>query len=85
MQNPGFFHEGGTMSTYVNKIGGMNSMSVLHDPISGYPLLNTSPILQATILPAIAVEYCILAPAMCGSLTSGIMNDTYKPENYMNN
>lgn len=63
----GFTKEGGFISDNVNKIAGMNSMSLTHDPWSQNAILSKSPILQLTIPPAIAVQYCATFPAACAS------------------
>ncbi len=79
VQNPSFFHEGGKMSVFANKLGGMNSMSLMHDGWSQNAFIQKFPILQASIVPAIAVEYCLLSPELC---TAVINNDTTKKDFY---
>jgi len=64
----GFAKEGGFISDGANKAGGMNSMSTMHDPWSQNTILGKSPILQLTIPPAIAVQYCATFPAACAAV-----------------
>ena len=53
-----------------NKLGGMNSMSLMHDGWGQNAIIGTFPTLQVSITPAIVVEYCILSPVMCGVIVS---------------
>ncbi|MBU6338372.1 MAG: hypothetical protein KGQ36_00140 [Rickettsiales bacterium] len=73
----GFLKEGGFISDNANKIRGMNSMSTMHDPWGQNFIVEKSPILQITIPPAIAVQYCATFPAACGVVVSGSMNNDF--------
>ena len=74
----GFSKESGFISTNVNKAGGMNSMSTMHDTLTHNIFFEKVPFTtQLSILPAIAVQYCATFPAVCGVTTTGLMNNNF--------
>ncbi len=73
----GFLKESGFISNGANKLGGMNAMSTMHDPLTNNIVMSQTPILQISILPAIAVQYCATFPAACGTVVSGSMNNDF--------
>ena len=73
----GFLKESGFISDGANKLGGMNAMSTMHDPWGQNVVIGTSPVLQLTIPPAIAVQYCATLPGACGAATSGFINNDF--------
>jgi filamentous hemagglutinin len=73
----GFFNEGGFISNNANQVGGMNSMSTMHDPVTNNLIMSKTPIVQITIPPAIAVQYCATFPAACGVVVSNSMNNDF--------
>jgi hypothetical protein len=71
-------NEGGIISENANKIGGMNSMSVMHDKWVNNVFFDTVPLAnQITILPAIAIEYCAIYPAICSAVTVRLIDNNY--------
>ena len=71
-------NEGGFISNNVNQIGGMNSMSLSHDPWSQSSIVQRIPgATQITIPPAIAIQYCATFPSVCGVLASGSFNSDF--------
>ena len=73
----GFLKESGFISDVANKAGGMNSMSLMHDPWGQNAVIGTSPVLQLTIPPAILVQYCATFPGACGATVSGSTNNNF--------
>ena len=71
----GFIKEGGFISDSANKVGGMNSMSVSHDSWGQNSLINTTPVVQTTIIPAIGMQYCATFPSACGFIVSELINN----------
>lgn len=66
----------------INAISGMNSMSLMHDFWTDSTILSYHPLLELSIAPAIVVQYCATFPALCGNITSNIMNDNKIDKNY---
>ena len=65
------FNEGGKYtSKLADTVPGMNSMSLMHDFWSSTAITGTTPILQLTIVPAVAVQYCATFPSLCGGITT---------------
>jgi hypothetical protein len=59
-------NEGGIISRGTNQVGGMNSMSLSHDPWSQSAIIQKVPgATQISIIPAITVQYCATFPAAC--------------------
>ena len=73
----GFLKESGFISNGANKVGGMNSMSLSHDPWGQNVIIQQTPVLQLTIPPAMAVQYCATFPAACAAVTSKLMNNDF--------
>ena len=74
----GLTKEGGFISSYANKISGMNKMAIMHDPLSNSNfIMGQTPVVQLTIPPAIAVQYCATFPGTCGVIVSGSMNNNF--------
>jgi filamentous hemagglutinin family protein len=77
----GFGMESGFISSGANKAGGMNSMSLMHDPWAGGAIIRNIPLgTQLSIPPAIAVQYCATFPAACGAAISYSMNNNFGSE-----
>jgi hypothetical protein len=71
----GFGKEGGFISNSANKVGGMNAMSSMHDPWGQNFIIKQPIILQVTIVPAISIEYCAIAPSACGVISNELINN----------
>jgi filamentous hemagglutinin len=77
----GFGKEGGFISNGANQAGGMNSMSLMHDPWAGSAVIRNFPLgTQLSIPPAILVQYCATFPGACGAAVSGSMNNQFGTE-----
>ena len=74
-------NEGGIISNTANQAGGMNAMSVSHDGWGQNFIVGKAPVLQISIIPAIAVEYCAISPAACAAVTSKLMNNNFGVKN----
>lgn len=74
----GFGKESGFISNSANQAGGMNSMSLMHDPWAGSTVIKNIPLgTQLSIPPAIVVQYCATFPGACGAIVSGSMNNNF--------
>ena len=73
----GFIKEGGFISSNANKVGGMNGMATMHDPMTNSFIMSKTPILEITIPPTMAVQYCSSFPAACGVVISKSINNDY--------
>ena len=74
----GFAQEGGFISSNANKVGGMNGMATMHDPMTNNIFFETIPLTtQISIIPAIAIEYCAISPSACAIVTSNLMNNDF--------
>jgi hypothetical protein len=77
----GFGKESGFISNKANQAGGMNSMSLMHDPWAGSAVIRNIPLgTQLSIPPAILVQYCATFPGACGAAVSGSMNNQFGTE-----
>ena len=70
-------NEGGFISNNANKVRGMNPMSTIHDPWGQNIIVKQFPVLQITIVPAIAIQYCATFPAACGVVVGNSMNNDF--------
>ena len=73
----GFAREGGAISKFANKFGGMNSMATyIHDPWSSSVLIQSIPLAtQISIAPAIFIQYCATFPGACGVMITNTYNN----------
>lgn len=71
-------NEGGTMSRIVNKIKGMNTMSLFHDPLTNNSILSITPLLETSIIPATIIQYCATFPGLCGATINHITSNGSK-------